>query len=118
VLLEDVQNEMDICSMPFTMLLFHFSRSASGVDGDVVHIHRKPSLGDLFPEDGVHHHLERCRGIGEAKEHYRGFKESLWGEKGSLPFIPWFDPNIIVPPVDIKLCEEGATAEAVDGLWD
>jgi hypothetical protein len=100
------------------MLFFHFSRSASGVDGDIVHIYGKPYLSYLFPEDGVHHHLECRQGIGEAEEHYHRFEESLWGEKGSLPFIPWFDPDIIVPPADIELHEEGATAEAVNGLRD
>jgi hypothetical protein len=104
--------------MPFLMFFFRFSRLVSGVDGNIIHIHGKPSLSYLFPDDGVHHHLECRRGIGEAEEHYRGFEESFWDEKGSLPFIPWFDSDIIVPSMDIKLCEESATAEMVNGLWD
>jgi hypothetical protein len=104
--------------MPSTMLFFRFSRSASGVDGDIVHIHGKPSLSYLFPEDGVHHHLKHHRGIGEAKEHYPRFEESLWGEEGSLPFIPWFDPDVIIPSMDIELREESATTEAINGLQD
>jgi hypothetical protein len=88
------------------------------MDGDVIHIHGKPSLGYLFPEDGVHHHLECCREIGKAKEHYCRFEESLWGEEGSLPFVPWFDPDIVIPLADIELCKEGAATEVINGLQD
>jgi hypothetical protein len=62
--------------------------------------------------------LERCRGVGEAKEHYRWFKESLWGKEGGLPLVPRFDPDVIVPPTDVEFCEEGAAAKVIDGLWD
>jgi hypothetical protein len=104
--------------MPFTMFFFCFSGSTSRVNGNVVHVDREPSLSDLFSEDGVHHHLECCGGVGEAKEHHCWFKKPFWGEEDGLPFIPWFDPNIIVPPADVKFREEGAATEVVDGLWD
>jgi hypothetical protein len=75
-------------------------------------------LGYLFMENGIHHHLECCGGVSETEEHHGGFKESLWGEEGSLPLISWLNSDVIVPPADIELGEEGAAAEAVNGLWD
>jgi hypothetical protein len=118
MLLEDAQDKVDVCSVSFAVLLFRFPRLVSGVDGNVIHIYREPPLSHLFLEDSVHHHLECGRGVGEAKEHYCGFKEPFWGEEGSFPFISWFNPDIVVPPADIKFREESAAAEAVDGLWD
>jgi hypothetical protein len=118
VLFKDLQDEVDIHSVPFVVFFLHFSRSASSVNGNVVHVDREPSLGDLFSEDSVHHHLEYCGRVGEAKEHYHWFEEPFWGKEGGLPLVPWFDPDIIVPPVDIEFCEEGTATEAVDGLWD
>jgi hypothetical protein len=118
VLLKDLQDKVDVCSVPFVVFFFHLSRLASGVNGNVVHVDGEPSLGDLFSEDGIHHHLKCCRGVGEAKEHYRWFEESFRGEEGGLPFVPRFDPNVIIPPADIELCKEGATAKVIYGLWD
>jgi hypothetical protein len=100
------------------MFFFCFSRSTLHINGNVVHVDGEPSLGNLFSEDGIHHHLECCGGVGEAKEHYHWFEKSFWGEEGGLPLVPWFDFNIIVPPADVELREEGAATEAVDGLWD
>jgi hypothetical protein len=118
MLFEDIQDEVDVCPVPPTVLLFCLSRSALGVDGDIVHIHGEPSLSHLFPEDGVHHHLECGRGIGEAEEHYCGFKEPFWDKEGGFLFIPWFNSDVIVPPVDIELHEEGAATEVINGLQD
>ena len=56
--------------------------------------------------------------MGETKEHDCWLKESLRGEECSLPFISFFDPNIIVSPLDVKLCEQGASLEAVNDLRD
>jgi hypothetical protein len=118
MLLEDVQHSVDVHPMSLTVLLFRLPRSPSGVDGDVIHIYGEPSLSHLFTKDGVHHHLECGREVGEAKKYHRGFEKSFWSEEGCLPFIPWFDSNIVVSPVDIELREEGAATKAVNSLWD
>ncbi len=52
---------MSVESVPFQVLLFRFVFFAFGVNCDVIHIHREPSLSDLGPEDSVHHHLEGGR---------------------------------------------------------
>jgi hypothetical protein len=60
----------------------------------------------MFPnnkvlENLIHHCLEGCCAISEAKHHYQSFKESKVRLKGCLPLVPFFDPNILVPPVHI-----------------
>ena len=102
--------------VPFAMLRIGFVGMWLSMDSDVVHIHRKPPLGHLPSEYYVHHHLEGGWRIGEAKEHNRGFKESFWGKEGGLPFIAIFDTDIVIPPSDIELGEQGTSAKAVDSL--
>ncbi|KDQ65201.1 hypothetical protein JAAARDRAFT_116306, partial [Jaapia argillacea MUCL 33604] len=46
----------------------------------------------------VHHCLEGCWRVGESEEHYAGFVQSAVGFKGCLPFIPLFDPYIVISP--------------------
>jgi hypothetical protein len=104
--------------MSFMVLLFCFSRSVSGMDGDVVHIYREPSLGHLFLKDSVHHHLEHGRGVGEAEKHHCGFEEPFWSEKGGFQFISWLDSDVVISPMDVKLCKESTATEVVDGLRD
>jgi len=102
--------------MPFAMLGVRFVRAWFGVDGNVVHIDREPTLGNFPMEYCVHHHLESSWRVGEAEEHNCWFKESLWGEEGSFPLVSIFDVNIVVSPADIKLSEQGASTEAVNSL--
>ena len=56
-------------------------------------------------EDCVHYHLEHCRGVGKSKEHDSWFKQPFRSEEGCLPFISWFDPDVVVSPVNINLGE-------------
>jgi hypothetical protein len=109
---------MDVGLVSFAMLLFSLSWSSLSVNCDVVHVYGEPPLGHLFLKYCVYHHLEGGRRVSKAKEHYSGFKEAFQGEEGGFPFIPWFDPDIVVPPVDIELSEEGAATEAVNSLQD
>jgi hypothetical protein len=104
--------------VPFAVFFFCLPRSSLGVDGNIIHVYREPSLGHLFTEDGIHHHLECHRGVSETKKHHGGFEESLWGKEGGLPLIPWLNSDVIVPPADIEFGEESAATEVVDGLRD
>jgi len=74
-----------------------------GMDQDVIHIDRYPSFSYFFFEDVVYHGLEYCGGVGESEEHYFWFEQSLVGGEGCLPFIPFFDPDIVISPSYIKL---------------
>jgi hypothetical protein len=66
----------------------------------------------------VHHHLEGGRGVGEAEKHYSGLKEAFHGKKSGLPFVSWFNPDVVIPLADIELGKEGTATEAVNSLWD
>ncbi len=61
------------------MLLFRFGGFLLRVDGDVVHVDRKPALSYFGSEDSVHHHLERHWGVGEPEEHYCWFEQAFGG---------------------------------------
>ncbi len=60
--------------MSFQVLLFCLIGFLLRVDGDIVHVDRKPSLSYFSAKDGVYHHLERGWGVSESKEHYCWFK--------------------------------------------
>jgi hypothetical protein len=77
-----------------------------GVDKDVIHANCYISLIDKIMEYVVHHQLESHWGVREAEEHNHWFKQSLVGLKCGLPLVTIVDANIVVPPVDIKLCKE------------
>jgi hypothetical protein len=88
------------------------------MDGNVMHIYGEPSLSHLLLKDGIHYHLECGRGVSEAEKHHHGFEEPFWSEEGSFPFIFWLNLDIVVSPMDVKLCKESAATEAVNGLQD
>jgi hypothetical protein len=45
-----------------------------------------------------------CGGqIGEPKEYNAGFEKTLVGDEGYLPFIAFFNPDVVVAPTNIKL---------------
>src|SRR5882762_10906319 len=89
-----------------------------GVDGNVIHINGQPTLGNFFSEDSVHHHLECCWGVCQAKEHDCWFEEAFMRKESRLPFISWFDSHIIVAPSDVKFSEECALCQSVNRLWN
>ena len=68
---------IDQLFVSFFMLLFCFTVEWFGVDCDVIHVDRQPSLSYFHSEDFVHHGLECGRRVGKTKEHYKQFKEAL-----------------------------------------
>ncbi|KAF9794862.1 hypothetical protein IEO21_11144 [Rhodonia placenta] len=69
-------------------------------------------------EDVIHHCLEGCGGIGEAKEHHQGLVQSPVSHKGRLPFVTGFDPDVVISPSDIELREERGTTELIHHFGD
>jgi hypothetical protein len=102
--------------VPLAMLEIGLLGVQFSVNCDIIHVYREPSLGHFLTKDRVHHHLEGGRRIGETEEHDHVFKEPFWGEKGSFPFICLFNLNVVVSPSDVKLGEQGTSAEAINGL--
>ena len=74
-------------------------------DDHVIHVDPKPTLCNFLLEDVVHHSLKRGRGISQAEEHNRWFKEAFAGFEGSLVFIAFFNVNVVVTPSNVKLGE-------------
>ena len=61
---------------------------------------------DHVNEDVVHHVLERCRGVGQPKEHYEWFVQSPVGDERGFILVPFSDPDVIEPPSDVEFAEE------------
>ena len=74
-------------------------------NGEIVHIHDKPSFMDVVSKVEIHEHLESQRGSTESKKHYCQFEKSQEGGEGSLPFISFFDADVVVSPLYIKFSE-------------
>src|SRR5216684_722341 len=100
---------MDVFLVSSSMRFFGFSRASFCVDSQIVHVNGEPSLGYLFMEYGVHHHLEGCWGVSEPKEHDRWFEESFGCKEGCLWFVPWFDTYVVVPPSNVEFRKEHAS---------
>ncbi|KAF9800151.1 hypothetical protein IEO21_10425 [Rhodonia placenta] len=64
-------------------------------------------------ENIIYHRLEGCGGVGEAKEHYQGFVQSPVGHEGRLPLVTGFDPDVVVFPLNVKLCKERGAVELI-----
>jgi hypothetical protein len=84
----------------------------------VIHVDHQPSQKDFFGKDCIHHHLESCWGVGQPKKHYRWFEKALVHHEGHFPFISCFDTDVVVPPSNIELGEQGVVSYLVDELWD
>jgi len=67
----------------------------------VTHVDREGSTHNLFTEYCVHHGLEGSGGIGESKEHYRGFEESLIGYECHFVLIFRCDLDHVVSPPNV-----------------
>jgi hypothetical protein len=76
------------------------------VDRYVIHVDREGSAHDLFAEYGVHHGLKGSGGIGESKEHYRWFEESLIGYECRFVLIFRCDSDCVVSPSNIDRGDE------------
>ena len=86
--------------------------------GKVIHINDKPTFSDVVGKVIVHKGLEGWGRSAEAEEHYCWFKQSQLSDKYSLPFISFFDANIVIPPTDIELGEVGELSQVVDEISD
>src|ERR1700688_4813877 len=76
-------------------------------DENIVHIDLKPALSDFDGEYRIHHILESCRRVRQAKEHYCQFVDSALRNKCCLPFVAFANADVVVAPADIHLSKEG-----------
>jgi hypothetical protein len=85
-------------------------------DEDVIQVDTDHTLGDEILENVIHHSLKGGRAVSETEEHHQRFKESLVGAECSLPFIIFFDMDIVVPPSAIKLGKVSCALEMIDKI--
>ena len=62
----------------------------------------------------IHELLEGGGRIGETKEHYGWFEESLMSNESSFPLVPIFDLDIVISPTDVKFGEDLCPLEFID----
>ena len=84
----------------------------------VVHVYGEPPFSQFILEDGVHHGLKGRGGVGESKEHYIWFEQSLVGDEGCFPLVSIFDVDIVVPPSDIEFREEFRSFDSCNEFGD
>ena len=97
---------------------FLMEGGVGGVDEEIIHVDNEPSFGNHIPEGVVHETLERGRGVGESKEHHRGFEEPSVGDEGGLPLVSVLDPYVIVPPSDVELGKDLSISQFVYEVGD
>src|SRR5712691_5831745 len=88
------------------------------MDNDVVHIDRTFAQVNVILEFVVYHGLESGRGVRQAKEHDSWFEKTIARFEGSLPFIAFFDADVIVSPSDVKFGEPLFSRHAVNEFRD
>jgi len=89
-----------------------------GGDDHIIHVDVEPSLHNFLLKYVIHHSLKSGWGVGQAKEHNCQFEESFAGLKGGFVFIAFFNANIIVSPVDVKLGKEVFLCKIVNEFRD
>ena len=113
---QDIENFMDVFSVPLQMLFFCFMYKVFGVDYSIVHVDREVFGLHLKSEDCIYHGLKGCQGVCHTEEHYKWFKESFYSEKCSFPFVPLVYPDVVVSPSNIKLGEESTSCQSIYNL--
>ena len=109
VALEDIQ---DLSGDPLELTL------TLGKDQYVIHVHTNCAIPDQLHKDVIHHCLEGCRAVCQAKEHHQGFEQPPVRVKGGLPFVPVLHSDIVIPPSDVEFGEVPGPSEGLDEVVD
>ena len=62
--------------------------------------------------------LESGRSIGETEGHNTPLEGTIVGTEGSLPFVPFMDPDKVVCVPEINLCEKLGLTRAIQEVGD
>ena len=85
---------------------------------NVVHVNRDFPCEDQILEDHVHHRLEGCGRISEAKKHHHGFKKSQGCYEGGLLFISLFDVYVVIPLPQVQFCKSDGPFDDIQKFLD
>ena len=80
-------------------------KSTTGVNAEIIHIDLEPSFCNHIRENMIHKCLEGGRGVIETEKHDHRFIETKRSDKGCLPLIRLLNPNVVIPPTNVKLGE-------------
>ena len=86
------------------------------MDYNVVHIDQSFAFVNQIHKFIVYYSLKGRRGVGEAEEHDSGLEKPIACLEGCLPFVTFFDMDIVISPLDTKLGEPFLPEDAVDEL--
>jgi len=86
------------------------------VDDDIVHVDRSFAAIDEFHQFVIYHGLKGRWGVGQTKEHDSGFEESIACFEGGLPFVTFFDTDVVISPADVELGKPLFARDAMDEL--
>jgi hypothetical protein len=89
-----------------------------GEDQEINHVNNKPPFGNHIMEGIIHESLEGGRGIIHAKEHDHRFEEAFMDNEGTFPLISFFDANIVITPLNVKLGEDLSSFEFINEVRD
>src|SRR5215469_10021815 len=93
---------------------FLVSLKILSVDQNVVDVDTDDSVTYEVPEDVIHHSLKYCWGIGQTQHHDDWLIEFSVSPKGSLPFISFLYPDILVSQPDTDFCKIPSFLELSD----
>jgi hypothetical protein len=79
---------------------------SSAPNENVIEIDCDFAFSNQICEDGIHQCLKRGGRVGEPKEHDARFEKTLVSDEGCLPFIAFFDLDVVVTLTNIKLGED------------
>jgi hypothetical protein len=70
---------------------------------DVIEIDCNFAFSNQICKDGIHQCLKHGGQVGEPEEHNARFKKTLVSDESCLPFIAFFDSDVVVASMNIKL---------------
>ena len=85
-------------------------------DEDVIEIDCNFAFCDKVGEDSVHECLEGSREVGKSEVHNIELKEPAVGDEHCFSLVSGFNPDIVITPTDIKLCEHTRFLQLVDNV--
>ena len=85
---------------------------------DVVHEADGTPLVDEVSEDIIHHGLEHCWGVAEAKEHDKWLIQPTVCPEGCLIFVSLLNADIVETPPQVEFGEVLGSSQSVQNVQD
>ena len=85
---------------------------------DVVHEADGTPLVDEVSEDIIHHGLEHCWGVAEAKEHDKWLIQPTVCPEGCLIFVSLLNMDIVETPLQVEFGEVLGSSQSVQNVQD